>query len=62
MRLVKAKAVVTVGAVERLRPADMLRNAAVDSGGPRFILAFGLKPSGRHDWTRQRASPLIRCG
>jgi hypothetical protein len=41
MRLVKAKAVVTVGAVERLRPADMLRNAAVESGGPRFILAFG---------------------
>ncbi len=41
MRLVKAKAVVTVGAVERLRPADLLRQAAVESGGPRFILAFG---------------------
>ena len=41
MRLVKAKAIITVGAVERLRPADMLRNAAVEFGGPRFILAFG---------------------
>ncbi len=62
MRLVKAKAVVTVGAVERLRPADMLRNAAVEFWRAAFHPRLRIQPSGRHDWTRQRASPLIRRG
>lgn len=41
MRRVGARAVVTTGAIGSLRPVDVMRDAAVNGGGPRFVLAFG---------------------
>jgi hypothetical protein len=47
MRAARVRAVVTIGGVASLRPAEMLRMAAVESHGPRFILAFGSRlPAG----------------
>ncbi|WP_406858064.1 AMP-binding protein [Alsobacter sp. KACC 23698] len=36
-----AKAIVTVGALGRLRPAEIMRAAAAAPDGPRYVLAFG---------------------